>query len=199
MTLSAIVSLFFALLVLALLPGPGMLLVVAHTLRGGLRAGRAAVCGIVTGDLIYILLAFAGLAALVAHYPQTLVFIKFAGGAYLLLLALTLAFARERPEPKATSTSRGSFASGLLTTLANPKAMVFYASFLPAFVNLRAPRWQELFIVSLLAVATVGGVMFGCALAAARGRQRLGWASRRAINRIAAAALAVAGVFMWVA
>ena len=55
-------------LIVTLTPGPDTLLVASHGARGGLRAGLAAVAGIMTGVLWYgSLIAFGALSILVAR------------------------------------------------------------------------------------------------------------------------------------
>jgi len=58
-----------ATLVFLMLPGPGTFGVLTSTGKGGLRAGFAALAGIIVGDWILMLLAVIGVAALLGP-PQ---------------------------------------------------------------------------------------------------------------------------------
>ena len=56
-----------AIVVFQLVPGPGTLAILSATARHGTRAGMAAVCGTLLGDLIYMTAAVAGLAAVMKN------------------------------------------------------------------------------------------------------------------------------------
>ena len=73
-------------LAVTLSPGPDTLLVASHGARGGLRAGLAAVSGIVAGGVYYaVLIGFGALNLLVA-VPALFITVKIAGAAYLAWL-----------------------------------------------------------------------------------------------------------------
>jgi threonine/homoserine/homoserine lactone efflux protein len=57
MTLTSSITLLGSMIVLALIPGPGILVVVGRTLSAGLRQGISTVSGIVVGDFVFITLA----------------------------------------------------------------------------------------------------------------------------------------------
>ena len=69
---------------LLLVPGPSVLFIVARTLEHGRRGGLVSMLGVETGALLHVLAATAGLSALVAASPGTLLAIKLGGAAYLL-------------------------------------------------------------------------------------------------------------------
>ena len=56
MTVSSMLSLFLALVVLAVIPGPGVFTVVARSMASGFNRGLVTVFGIIFGD--YILLSY---------------------------------------------------------------------------------------------------------------------------------------------
>ena len=79
-----------AALVLNATPGVDLLLTVARTAAGGMRAGLAAASGISAGCVLHALAAAFGLAALLAVSGTAFAVIKWAGAAYLLWLGVGL-------------------------------------------------------------------------------------------------------------
>ena len=84
MPLSSIFSLFVALVILAVIPGPGVFAVVARSMASGFFHGLVTVFGIVCGDYIFILLSIHGLSALASAMGDFSVFIKYVGAIYLV-------------------------------------------------------------------------------------------------------------------
>ena len=66
------------------------------------------------------------------------------------------------------STLFASFASGFALTLGDAKAILFYASLFPAFVDLTSLGIGDVAVVVLVTVAAVGGVKLVYAFAARR-------------------------------
>lgn len=152
MTIQTIVTLFSSLVILALLPSPSVFAVVARSLSLGLIHGLLTAMGILTGDCIFVLLAISGLAAIADSMVGLFLVVKGIGAIYLLWLGVCL----WRTQPAGTRITGdrrptslwSSFTCGLLITLSDPKAIIFYISFFPAFVDL-----------SLLSVVETGGLL----------------------------------------
>ena len=127
-----------ASLVLAVTPGPGVVYIVARTLAQGRGAGLASVAGVAAGNLCNALGAALVLAALFAVSSLAFSVVKYAGAAYLVYLGIK---ALRRP---ATIAAPGEFAppekrriarDGFLVALLNPKTALFFAAFLPQFID----------------------------------------------------------------
>ncbi|MEQ8935047.1 MAG: LysE family transporter, partial [Amphiplicatus sp.] len=73
--------------ILSLTPGPDVAFTMASAIRGGTRSGVAAALGIGAGCLVWAGLSAAGLAAVLAASEHALLFVRLAGGFYLLALA----------------------------------------------------------------------------------------------------------------
>jgi threonine/homoserine/homoserine lactone efflux protein len=88
-----------ASLVLAIVPGPGVLYIVARSLVQGRRSGLTSVAGVALGNLGNAIGASLGLAALFAVSSLAFTVIKYAGAAYLVYLGIQAlrAPAGERP------------------------------------------------------------------------------------------------------
>lgn len=129
-----------ASLVLAATPGPGVVYVVARTLAQGRRAGLTSVAGVALGNFGNALGAAVGLAALFAVSSLAFTVVKFAGAAYLIWLgikALRPAAAEKNAAPAAFEAPRYAriFRDGLFVALLNPKTAIFFAAFLPQFID----------------------------------------------------------------
>lgn len=73
-----------------LLPGPNSLFVLSVAARQGVRDGYRAAVGVFVGDGLLMIAAAAGLAPLLAAYPQVFIVLKLAGAAYLAWMGVGL-------------------------------------------------------------------------------------------------------------
>jgi threonine/homoserine/homoserine lactone efflux protein len=146
-----------ASLVMYLTPGADMMFTIASGISGGPKAGFAATVGVTLGLVVHITLAAAGLAVLIAASPTALLVIRYAGAAYLLVLAVQSWRARvDTEEAEGRSSVVRAVRCGFLTNLMNPKIILFILAFLPQFTTPEAgPIWQQ--IVILGAMFAVGG------------------------------------------
>jgi threonine/homoserine/homoserine lactone efflux protein len=127
-----------ASLVLAATPGPGVLYIVTRTLAQGRSAGLASVFGVALGNLGNALAASLGLAALLAVSSLAFTVVKFAGAGYLIYLGIKAL--RSTPlEGQASIDPAPNIApilrEGFVVALLNPKTALFFAAFLPQFLN----------------------------------------------------------------
>jgi threonine/homoserine/homoserine lactone efflux protein len=124
--------------VLAVTPGPGVLYIVTRTLAQGRRAGLASVAGVALGNLGNAWGASLGLALLFAVSSLAFTVVKLAGGAYLIYLGVQAlragSPAAPGPERPALRPTR-LFVEGLWVALLNPKTAMFFAAFLPQFMD----------------------------------------------------------------
>jgi threonine/homoserine/homoserine lactone efflux protein len=188
MTFAETAALLGTMLVLAFTPGIGVVTVTARTLAGGIAHGLAATLGMILGDIVFILLAVSGLSLLAERYIFVLDLLNSGGAAYLLWLGVQLWRTSPVRSAAATDSLFSSLLTGLLITFGNPKAILFYVSFLPAFIDLRAVTLLDTSIIILSATLAVGSAMTTYTLlthhAASRIRPR-----SRLLPRLAAAAL----------
>lgn len=127
-----------ASLVLAATPGPGVLYIVTRTLAQGRRAGLASVAGVALGNLGNAMGASLGLAALLAVSAPAFTVVKFAGAAYLVWLGIKALRATSASAPPATfdAPRHGRIVrEGFIVALLNPKTALFFAAFLPQFID----------------------------------------------------------------
>lgn len=146
-----------ASLVMYLTPGADMMFTIASGISGGPKAGFAATVGVTLGLVVHITLAAAGLAVLIAASPTALLVIRYAGAAYLVVLAYQAWTAKpEAEEAEGRSNVLRAVRRGFLTNMLNPKIILFILAFLPQFTTPAAgPIWQQ--IVILGAMFATGG------------------------------------------
>ena len=164
--------LFGAMLVLALIPSASVALVITRSTTAGLHNGIAVGMGIVLGDLLFVCLAVLGMAVIAEALGGLFVYVRYLASVYLIWFGFALIKRRPVPLGNATTRTSGSlvmsFLSGLLLTLSDIKAIIFYASFLPAFVDLTSLNASDIGLIAGITVIAVGGVKLGYAIAASR-------------------------------
>lgn len=124
---------------MALTPGPNMAYLVSRSVCQGRAAGLVSLGGVALGFLVYVLFAALGITALIFAVPLAYDALRFAGAAYLAYLAWgALKPGGVSPfevRALAPDLPRRLFATGLLTSLLNPKIAALYLSLLPQFVD----------------------------------------------------------------
>jgi len=193
MTFLALLSLFAVMAALAAIPSTSVALVVTRSATLGIRNGVAVAAGIVLGDLVFIVLALVGMTALAETMGAFFAIVKFAGGAYLIWIGFALIRSRKGPVipgPKRRNASLpASLISGFILTLGDVKAILFYASLLPAFLDLRHLGAFDIAMVVMVAIVAVGGVKLVYAVAARKVVDRFHHQSAQAKIKTAAGGL----------
>jgi threonine/homoserine/homoserine lactone efflux protein len=186
-------QLIAATFVFLALPGPGTFCVLTCTARNGMRGGVAAMAGLMLGDIVLMFLAAIGVAALLHANPLLLHGLQYLGAAYLAYLGARLLFARgEGGGTVVPFSNAADFRRGLLVTLINPKAIVFYMAFFPLFLD---PVTQQ----GALTFVTMGAVICCCTALYGAMLVVLGNALSRRLSRnrtIATLASRLAGIFL---
>lgn len=173
MSIAALVLLFGVMVSLAALPSACVALVVARSASLGVGNGVAVAAGIVLGDLVFVALALLGLSVVAETLGQGFLVVKYLGAAYLIGLGLSLLSKRPLGQV-ADGAGRGkgslltSFLAGFVVTLGDVKAILFYVSLLPLFIEAAALRPAEVLAIVVVTVVGVGGVKIGYAFAAGR-------------------------------
>jgi threonine/homoserine/homoserine lactone efflux protein len=199
MSLESAVAFAAIVFVFAATPGPAILACIAQALGSGFRSALALVAGIVLGDVLFLLVAVYGLAMMASVLEGFFVVIRIGGAAYLAWIGWRMwrsAPALPRSSVKSRE-HRHTFRAGLLLTLGNPKVILFYLGFLPAFIGLSDLRGGDVAAVMVLLVCVLTTVNASYAWMAATAR---GWvegpAAVRRLNRGAGALLMAAGIYV---
>jgi homoserine/homoserine lactone efflux protein len=124
---------------LSLSPGPNGLLALTHGALHGRRKALYTIFGGAFGFVTVIALSMFGIGALLKASLAWLTVMKWAGGAYLVWLGIQVW--RSPPigiEIRGTAEPRAGwsmFRQGALSALTNPKGLLFFAAFLPQFID----------------------------------------------------------------
>src|SRR5215212_9914169 len=127
-----------AALTIALIPGPGVLYVLARSLGGGRDEGLRSSVGTGAGGLVHVVAAAAGLSAVIATSATAFTVVKYVGAAYLIWLGAKALFSPDRRAPVGDTNeplpaASTAFRQGILTEVLNPKTALFFLTFLPQF------------------------------------------------------------------
>lgn len=146
-----------AALVVLIIPGPGVMYVVARSVGQGHRAGLASAVGLSAGALVHVAAAAAGLSAILLTSATAFGIIKALGAGYLIYLGIRTLFA-DRPtasmETSAPLSLTRLVTDGVVISVFNPKIALFFLAFLPQFVDPgRGPVTQQVLLLGLIYVA----------------------------------------------
>ena len=196
-----LIAFLLALAVFAYLPGPAILYTAAQTLARGRRAGLMAALGLHAGGYVHVLAAMLGLSALLNLVPVAFAVIKFAGAAYLIWVGIGMLRAQAPSDrlPQVAGKSGGrAFIDSMVVEIFNPKAALFFVSFLPQFVDPAAAwpvpaQFLALGVVTLIAFASADIVVVFAASGLVR-QVRSGGLLQRTLNRVGGALLIALGL-----
>lgn len=133
-------------------PGPSHILMLSNSLGSGFQRARMTAAGDLSANFLQMTAAAIGLASIINQFSGFFIVIKWAGVAYLLYLGFSLIFSRseERSLEKAPVRSRSSlYWQGFITSMSNPKAVIFFAALFPQFLDSTQPLFMQFVILSL--------------------------------------------------
>lgn len=198
-SLDAMIAVALAGLALSASPGPSMLYVLSRTVGQSRAAGLASALGLCLGGIVLAVATALGLAAVFETSGWVVTALRYVGSAYLIWLGLdmirgakadaqvTLDVEKVRPKPFSSIIWQG-----LLVEVLNPKTVLFFALFLPPFINAGdaqaagASVTMQLLVLgalvpltaipSDLVVAYMGGTMTKVINREKEMRERMAWA-----------------------
>ena len=124
---------------LSLSPGPNGLLALTHGALHGRRKALFTIFGGALGFVAVIALSMFGIGALLQTSVVWLTVMKWVGGAYLVWLGIQVWRAPpvgvDVHAPVAPASGGSLFRQGALSALTNPKGLLFFAAFMPQFID----------------------------------------------------------------
>ncbi|RVU36385.1 LysE family translocator [Hwanghaeella grinnelliae] len=140
--------------ILLIIPGPTVLLVIGYALTRGRGPALWAVVGSCLGMTCAFAVTFAGLGAVLAASATVFTVMKWVGAAYLVYLGVQMWRAKAdtmlkvEGVPGEKPRQRSTFLHGFITTILNPKVVVFLVAFVPQFMNPAAPALPQAIIMT---------------------------------------------------
>ena len=156
---------------LSLSPGPNGLLALTHGALHGRRKALYTIYGGALGFVTVIALSMFGIGALLKTSLVWLTVMKWVGGAYLVWLGIEvwrsppigIDIGGKAAEPRA---SWSLFRQGALSALTNPKGVLFFAAFLPQFIDpVRSLVVQFVIMAGTFAVIEIATELFIASMA----------------------------------
>ena len=167
---------FLAAWLIALSPGSGAVLSMSHGLQYGVRQTTATIVGLQIGLAFILLVAGAGVGALLLASTTAFMVVKVLGAGYLIWLGVKQWRAPvdgaqsdlAAPTEPIGLSLRQRVLRGALTNATNPKGIVFMVAVLPQFIDPKKPLALQLAILLVTTLAVDSVVMHGYAFLASR-------------------------------
>ena len=198
MTTNELLAFAGALFLMVIVPGPGVLACVSRALASGFRMAVFVAFGIMVGDIFFLFMAISGLVTMAELLGSFFSIVRYCGALYLIWLGYrtwTSKIEVRSPKSKKAASPRSCLLSGLSITLGNPKAIVFYLSFLPAFLDPKRLSGSDVMITATVVILTLAVVLLTYSYAANQVRELFrGEKAVKSINRCAGTVMISAGV-----
>jgi len=122
------------------IPGPGVLLTMAHSMKYGVRGAIGTIVGCLTANLFHQALVALGLGAVLASQSGLLELLKYLGAGYLIYIGLRQLLANANAvQLQVSESERRShvrlFAEGFSVMSLNPRSFLFFLAFFPMFID----------------------------------------------------------------
>lgn len=155
-------------LMIIIIPGPDFFIVLNNTLKGNAKNGIMAGLGISSAHVFYSALAAFGLIFILTTSYYVFTVIKILGSIYIAYLGIkTILNAKKAfnistdKDIKTDMKLILSYKQGFISTIFNPKAILFYVSILPQFIT-KEDGSMQILILSSLFILTVFIWFFLC-------------------------------------
>lgn len=195
-----LLGLSLALVSMAALPGLSVLMVTSDTLARGFRSGVYTAAGIVVGDVIWLMLALSGLVTVYPLLENHWFIVRFIAALVLIYLAMGLLWQRQNKSAQsALAANRNDwqgFIAGLMLTLADFKAILFYVAILPAFVEVSSLALIDMFILFIITISSVAVSKLAYVVAAAKLGENLAFTSLNKLRFLFALMLLVIAAWL---
>ena len=134
-----------------IVPGPTVSLIIANSLKSGIKAGILNVLGTQIGVLILIFLLALGFEFISPFVDQIIKIVRILGSIYLIVLGI-IAFKTkiDLENNHSEKYDKRYIFQGFIVILTNPKIFLFLGSFLPQFIDLNYSVSSQIIYFGLL-------------------------------------------------
>ena len=141
-----------------IVPGPTVSLIIANSLKSGVRAGLLNILGTQFGVLLLIFLLALGFEFISPFVDQIIKIVRIFGAIYLIILGIVAFKSKINVKnDQAEKYDKRFILQGFIVILTNPKIFLFLGSFLPQFISLEHSVSSQIIYFGLLfiLVATI--------------------------------------------
>lgn len=131
-------------------PGPGVLLTLSNAIRYGAMGSIGGIVGIALGSFIVAGVSATSLGVLLATSTVAFTVMKYIGAAYLIYMGIKLWRSPVVTLGNSVVTTKSTvrqFVEGFTMQLTNPKAVFFFMSIFPQFVNFEREGTQQFLLL----------------------------------------------------
>lgn len=135
-----------------LLPGPAVMLTLNNSIQRGLLKSFAGILGIALAILLVALISATSLGIVLASSAMAFNIIKISGAVYLIYLGIKML----RSKVTNNTLVRGQeysylkcFMEGFLVSVSNPKAVIFFMSIFPQFIDLTQEYTPQFILLAI--------------------------------------------------
>ena len=157
-----IIYFLIASFLVVVVPGPTVSLIIANSLKSGMRAGILNVVGTQIGLIILILLLALGFKVISPLLEDVIKAVRIIGAVYLMTLGY-LSFTSKNLSDnleKLNKFDKKYVLQGLIVILSNPKAFLFLGAFIPQFIDINKPIGSQIIYFGVLFMI-VGAIFDG--------------------------------------
>lgn len=159
-------------------PGPVMLAAMVQGAHHGIAQAHWGMLGATVGNIILVCIAAAGVGWLANQGHPAFKVLQWLGAGYLIFLGIRLGFRRHemaaRDTPNSTLTQWVLFRRSVVIACSNPKGIIYFATLLPPFVNIKLPLLPQFVLLTVIFAAIDYAWMLAYASAGAVMVRRLG-------------------------
>ena len=157
-----IIYFIIASFLVVIVPGPTVSLIIANSLKFGIRAGILNVVGTQLGLIFLIILLALGFKAISPFLEDVIKIVRIIGAFYLMILGY-LSFTTKNFSENSHSIKKFDkkfILQGLIVILSNPKAFLFLGAFIPQFIDITQKIENQIIYFGILFMI-VGAIFDG--------------------------------------
>ena len=157
-----IIYFIIASFLVVIVPGPTVSLIIANSLKFGIRAGILNVVGTQLGLIFLIILLALGFKAISPFLEDVIKIVRIIGAFYLMILGY-LSFTTKNFSENSHSIKKFDkkfILQGLIVILSNPKAFLFLGAFIPQFIDITQKIENQIIFFGILFMI-VGAIFDG--------------------------------------
>ncbi len=182
-----------------IVPGPTVSLIIANSLKFGVKAGLLNVLGTQIGVLILIFLLALGFEFISPFVDQIIKTVRILGAIYLIILGIiTFNSKINLNNDQSVKFNKRFIFQGLIVILTNPKIFLFLGSFLPQFISLEHSISFQIIYFGLLFILVATIFDSSYALIFGKFRNLIAQKYLKILNLIGSVILVLVGVWLFV-